>query len=113
MKRRAALSLLSSLSLSALTARAQGGYGHAGLRARVGPPSAPHAMPGGDAQRSRRAATKLGAAPRVERRLRVAFGVGRGLTTRNDGGFFVLHPSARASRFDPQGKVLFSLKLAA
>jgi hypothetical protein len=49
----------------------------------------------------------------VERRLRVAYGIGRGLVTREDGGFLVLHPSARASRFDAQGKLLYSLKLVA
>jgi hypothetical protein len=70
-------------------------------------------MPGRDARRSRSASLTLGATPRVERRLRVALGIGRGLVTRRDGGFFVLHPNARASRFDAQGKLLFSLKLAA
>jgi hypothetical protein len=84
-----------------------------GVRARVGPPPSPHAMPGLDAQRSRRASTKLAPSPRVERRLRVAFGIGRGLITRHDGGLFVLHPTARASRFDAQGKSLFALKLSA
>ena len=68
-------------------------------------------MPGVDATRSRRPDTRLGASPRVERRLRVAYGVGRGLVTRDDGGFLVLHPTARASRFDAQGKLLYSLKL--
>lgn len=88
-------------------------WSHAGLRESLGPPRAPHAMPGGDATRSRRPATNLAATPRVERRLRVAYGVGRGLVTREDGGFLVLHPTARASRFDAQGKLLYSLKLAA
>jgi hypothetical protein len=88
-------------------------WAHAGLRQRVGPPRAPHAMSGVDAQRSHRAQTSLSASPRVERRLRVAYGVGRGLVTRDDGGFLVLHASARASRFDAQGKLQYSLKLAA
>jgi len=70
-------------------------------------------MPGVDTLRSRRAATALGATPHVERRLRVAYGIGRGLVTREDGGFLVLHPSARASRFDAHGKLLYSLKLVA
>jgi hypothetical protein len=87
-------------------------WSRAGLREQVGPSPAPHAMPGVDAARSRRPATSLSPAPHVERRLRVAYGVGRGLVTREDGGFLVLHPSARASRFDAQGKLLYSLKLA-
>lgn len=70
-------------------------------------------MPGGDARRSRHAQTVLGATPRVERRLRVALGIGRGLVTQRDGSSFVLHPSARASSFDSQGKLLYSLKLPA
>jgi hypothetical protein len=90
---------------------AQAEWSRAGLRQEVGPPRAPHAMPGVDAARSRRPATTLGATPHVERRLRVAYGVGRGLVTHEDGGFFVLHPSARASRFDAQGKLLYTLKL--
>jgi hypothetical protein len=94
-------------------AAAQTEWSRAGLREQVGPSRAPHAMPGVDAMRSRRPATNLGATPHVERRLRVAYGVGRGLVTREDGGFLVLHPSARASRFDAQGKLLHSLKLAA
>lgn len=98
---------------SVLAAAAHGEWSHAGLRAHVGPPSAPHAMPGGDAERSHRPATTLGSTPRVERRLRVAYGVGRGLVTREDGGFLVLHPTARASRFDAQGKLLGTLKLSA
>lgn len=49
----------------------------------------------------------------MERRLRVALGVGRGLVTTGDGGFFIVHQSPRASRFDAQGKLLFSLKLHA
>jgi hypothetical protein len=88
-------------------------WSHAGLRERLGPPHAPYAMPGGDSARSHRPATTLGAIPHVERRLRVAYGVGRGLVTLDDGGFWVLHPAARASRFDAQGKLLYSLKLAA
>lgn len=94
------------------TASAGPSWTRAGLRERVGPPRAPHAMPGVDALRSRRPATTLAASPRVERRLRVAYGIGRGLVTRDDGGFLVLHPTARASRFDAHGKLLFSLKLA-
>jgi hypothetical protein len=113
MKRRAAISLFSSAALAALAARNAGALSHAGLRVSVGDPAAPHAMPGRDARRSRSAALTLGVSPRVERRLRVALGIGRGLVTRPDGGFFVIHPSARASRFDAQGKLLFSLKLAA
>jgi hypothetical protein len=113
MKRRAAISLLSSAALAALAARNADALSHAGRRVSVGDPAAPHAMPGRDARRSRSAALTLGVSPRVERRLRVALGIGRGLVTRPDGGFFVLHPSARASRFDAQGKLLFSLKLAA
>ena len=70
-------------------------------------------MPGSDSRRSRRAQTLLGAKPRAERRLRVALGIGRGLVTRHDGSFFILHPSARASSFDANGKLLFSLKLPA
>jgi hypothetical protein len=86
---------------------------HTGLRESLGPPPAPHAMPGLDAVRSRQSATTLAPTPHVERRLRVAYGVGRGLVTRADGGFLVLHPSARASRFDAHGKLLYSLKLGA
>jgi hypothetical protein len=86
---------------------------HTGLRESLGPPPAPHAMPGLDAVRSRQSATALSPTPHVERRLRVAYGVGRGLVTRPDGGFLVLHPSARASRFDAQGKLLYTLKLGA
>lgn len=107
------LCLAGLAAASALAATAQAEWSHAGLRESVGPPRAPHAMPGGDATRSHRPATTLGSAPRVERRLRVAYGVGRGLVTREDGGFLVLHPTARASRFDAQGKLLYSLKLAA
>lgn len=88
-------------------------WSHAGLREQVGPPPASHAMPGTDARRSRRAATTLSQAPHVERRLRVAYGIGRGLVTRTDGGFLVLHPTARASRFDAQGRLLYSVKLRA
>jgi hypothetical protein len=70
-------------------------------------------MAGVDAARSHRANTSLSPSPHVERRLRVAYGIGRGLVTRDDGGFFVLHPTPRASRFDAQGKLLYSLKLGA
>jgi hypothetical protein len=96
-------------SLSPLSARAL--RDHTGIRQNVGPPRAPYAMPGCDARRSRSTAVVLSASPRVERRLRVALGIGRGLVTHEDGGFFVLHPSPRASRFDAQGKLLFSVKL--
>ena len=105
------LSLLLGLGLLARPSHAD--FAHAGLREGVGPPRAPHAMPGVDAERTRRARTTLSQSPRVEARLRLAYGVGHGLVTRDDGGFFVLHPSARASRFDAQGKLLYSLKLAA
>lgn len=87
--------------------------GHGALREQLGPPRAPHAMPGVDAARSRRASTTLSPSPHVVRRLRVAYGIGRGLVTHDDGGFFVLHPTVRASRFDAQGKLLYALKLAA
>lgn len=87
--------------------------GHGALRARVGPPEAPHAMRRVDAKRSGQSAARLGEHPHVERRLRVALGVGRGLVTLADGGFFIVHPSPRASRFDAQGKLLFSIKLPA
>jgi len=105
------LSLFLWLGLLARPSSAE--FAHAGLRERLGPPRAPHAMPGVDAERTRRASTLLSQSPRVEARLRLAYGVGHGLVTRDDGGFFVLHPSARASRFDAQGKLLYSLKLAA
>jgi sugar lactone lactonase YvrE len=103
---------LAALALPALlSATAAADFSHAARREPLGPPQAPHAMPGVDARRSRRATSSLAASPRVERRLRVAYGVGRGLVTRDDGGFLVLHPSARASRFDAQGKLVYSLKL--
>ncbi len=105
------IALLAGLCLSS-TPSAQAESGSLGLRARVGPPPSPHAMPGVDGQRSHRAQTTLSAAPRVERRLRIAFGVGRGLVMREDGGAFVLHPRARASRIDAQGKSLYTLKLS-
>jgi hypothetical protein len=95
------------------TASPRAELGHGAFAERVGPPPDPHAMPGRDAARSRRSAVTLGATPRVGRRLRIAYAIGRGLVTLTDGGFFVLHPSARASRFDAQGKLLFSLKLGA
>lgn len=101
----------SALASSASLARAE--WGHGSLREAVGPPRAPYAMPGVDSARSHRGAVSLGAAPRVSRRLRIAYGIGRGLVTQPDGGFFVLHPTPRASRFDAQGKLLSSLKLAA
>src|SRR5688500_1526540 len=109
MKRRGLLELASVLPFLSIARAAQASHEHSGLRASVGPPQAPPAMPGGDAQRSRRAPSVLGATPRVERRLRVALGIGRGLCIRKDGSLFVLHPSARASSFDSQGKLLFSL----
>ena len=105
------LCLMLAYATSAPVARAE--WAHAGSRQYVGPPRAPHAMSGVDARRSHRARSSLSANPRVERRLRVAYGVGRGLVTHDDGGFFVLHPTPRASRFDAQGKLLYSLKLPA
>lgn len=106
--------LAAGLVLGNVTPSSAGGESsRSGLRESLGPPRSPHAMPGVDATRSRRPATSLSATPRVERRLRVAYGVGRGLVTRADGGFLVLHPTARASRFDAQGKLLYSLKLVA
>lgn len=113
MKRRTVLSLIGSAALGTLAARHAHALSHAGLRVSVGEPAAPHGMPGGDARRSRNASFSLAPNPRVSRRLRVALGVGRGLVTRSDGGFFVLHASARASRFEAQGKLLHSLKLPA
>jgi hypothetical protein len=111
--RRFALPLaLASLGLTRLHA-AQAEWGHGGRVESVGPPRAPYAMPGVDGARSHRSPVALSASPRVERRLRVAYGLGRGLVAREDGGFLVLHPTARASRFDAQGKLLFSLKLPA
>lgn len=103
-----------AVSLALLSAPASHAeLGHGAFAERVGPPSAPYAMPGVDSARSRRSAVKLSNTPRVGRRLRIAYAIGRGLVTLADGGLFVLHPSARASRFDAQGKLLFSLKLAA
>ncbi len=112
MKRGLWLLLVGLLAPAALAPSAVAQGPRAGLRESLGPPRAPHAMPGADATRSRRPATRLAASPRVERRLRVAYGIGRGLITRDDGGFLVLHPTARATRFDAQGKLLYSLKLA-
>lgn len=113
MKRRSALLGLATGAFGSLgsgsTARAA--RDHTGLRSSVGPARAPYAMQGCDARRSRSTRIVLSASPRVGRRLRVALGIGRGLVTHDDGGFFVLHPSARASRFDAQGKLMFSLKL--
>src|SRR5207244_2473363 len=112
--KRARLVTLTLVFACDLLARSSGAdWPHAGLRESVGPPRAPHAMPGVDAERTRRVSTKLGQTPHVEGRLRVAYGIGRGLVTRDDGGFFVLHPSARVSRFDARGKLLYSLKLVA
>ena len=113
MKHRRALPLVWLAALAALAPSARAAWEHAGVRESVGPPRAPHAMPGVDAERTRHASTTLASPPHVERRLRVAYGIGRGLVTRDDGGFLVLHPSARASRFDAQGKLLYSLKLTA
>ena len=107
------LGLLGLLALAALSRKTNADWAHAGLRESVGPARAPHAMPGVDAERTRHTSATLSKSPHVEGRLRVAYGVGHGLVTRGDGGFFVLHPSARASRFDAQGKLLYSLKLAA
>lgn len=93
-------------------APAAAGGAPSGLRVHLGPPPSPHAMPGVDGQRSRHANATLGSAPRVVRRLRIAFGIGRGLVLREDGGVFVLHASARASRLDAHGKSLYTLKLS-
>lgn len=112
MKSRHWFGLAGLLAGAAGSGAARAEWSHAGWRERVGPPLAPFAMPGLDAARSRRSATSLSARPHVERRLRVAYGVGRSLVTRPDGAFFVLHPSARASGFDAQGKLLYSLKLS-
>lgn len=107
---RSAAIAAAATSLMVATASAQ----HAsGVRVRLGPPPSPHAMPGLDAKRSQRASTTLGQAPHVVRRLRVAFGIGRGLVMREGGGAFVLHASARASRLDAQGKTLYTLRLSA
>lgn len=100
--------------LAVLTsAPALGEQDHSGLRLQVGPPNAPHAMRRVDAKRSGQVGTRLRAEPRVQRRLRVALGVGRGLVTLADGSFFVVHSGPRASRFDAQGKLLHSQKLPA
>lgn len=113
MKPRGWLGMAGLLAWVTSTLAGHADWSHAGLRETLGPSRAPHAMPGGDATRSHRPVTTLTPTPRVERRLRVAYGIGRGLVTRDDGGFLVLHPTARASRFDAQGKLLYSLKLAA
>ena len=112
MKSRRAL-LLSTALLGSMSPPARGELSHAGIRERLGPPLAAHAMPGVDANRSRHTKAQLSATPRVARRLRVAYGIGRGLVVRDDGSIFVLHPSPRAARFDAQGKLLYSLKLNA
>jgi hypothetical protein len=104
-----ALGLLAALL--ALPAHAEPSHG--ALRTRLGPPSAPHSMRGVDAKRSGQSASVLGAEPRVGRRLRVALGVGRGVVALADGGFFLVHPSPRASRFDARGKQLYTIKLHA
>jgi hypothetical protein len=70
-------------------------------------------MPGVDAQRSHRSTTTLRATPQVKSRMRVAYGIGKGVVVRSDGGFALLHPSARVSSFDAQGKLEYSVKLAA
>jgi hypothetical protein len=110
---RSLLRLLAASLLATAPLSAQSEHNHGALRARVGPPSAPHAMRRVDARRSGQSATRLSPEPHVERRLRVALGVGRGLVTLADGGFFIVHVSPRASRFDAQGKLLFSVKLPA
>jgi hypothetical protein len=113
MKLHSLLGLLTASVLAGPLPSARAERSHDALRARVGPPSAPHAMRRVDARRSGQSATRLSSAPHVERRLRVALGVGRGLVTLADGGFFIVHSSPRASRFDAQGKLLYSLKLPA
>ena len=110
---RSLLALLAASLLASAPLSAQAERGQEALRARVGPPSAPHAMRRVDARRSGQSATHLSREPHVERRLRVALGVGRGLVTLADGGFFIVHVSPRASRFDAQGKLLYSVKLPA
>jgi hypothetical protein len=105
--------VLLALALAGIAAPAAAEHDHSGLRAHVGPPNAPHGMRRVDGRRSSQSATLLGEHPRVARRLRVALGIGRGLVTLPDGGFFAVHQSPRASRFDAQGKLLFSLKLSA
>lgn len=106
--------LLASLGALALGGSvAHAGWGHGGLQETLGPPRAPYAMPGVDSARSHRGAVNLAATPRVGRRLRIAYGIGRGLVTEAEGGFFVLHPTPRASRFDANGKLLVSIKLPA
>lgn len=106
------LLLAGLLALASVVGGARAETGQLGFRLALGPPRSPHAMPGVDAARSRRVATTLSLTPHVERRLRVAYGVGRGLVTRDDGGFFTLHSAPRASRFDAQGKLLYSLRFA-
>jgi hypothetical protein len=107
------IAALSALCGLGPTTVALADWGHGGTAEALGPPRAPYPMPGVDSGRSHRGAVTLSPEPRVSRRLRVAYGIGRGLVTQPDGGFFVLHPAARASRFDAQGKLLFSSKLAA
>lgn len=113
MSARRRLAQLTLLGAAALSSTAAAEWGHGSFSESVGPPRAPYAMPGVDSARSHRSPVTLSAAPRVSRRLRIAYAIGRGLVTQSDGGFFVLHPTARASRFDAQGKLLLSLKLAA
>lgn len=106
--------LLLAIGVAALSAKSATAESlRAAARVPVGPPNALFAMPGVDSLRSRRTAARLSATPRVASRLRVAFGIGRGLVVREDGTFVVLHPSARVSRFDPLGKLTHSVKLAA
>ncbi len=111
-RRRTRLAL--ALALSILPIRGLPAESPVGsLRTSVGPPSAPHAMPGVDAQRSRRTSTRLASEPAVKSRLRVAYGVGRGMVVHDDGDFTVAHPAARLSRFDALGRLVYSMKLNA
>jgi len=101
------------LAFAAFSGFVRAELSHAGGRQNVGPPRGAHPMPGVDSQRSRRSTSQLTQAPRVERRLRVAYGIGRGLITFDAESVLVLHPSARASRLDSRGTLLYSLKLPA
>jgi len=111
MSRPALRAALLGVALAALSSFVRAELSHAGGRQSVGPPRGAHAMPAVDSLRSRHPASQLAQTPKVERRLRVAYGIGRGLITDDAGNVLVLHASARASRFDAQGTLLYSLKL--
>jgi hypothetical protein len=83
------------------------------VRVELGPPPAQHAMPGVNARRSRLSPVRLSGTPRVASRLRVAYGIGRGLAVRDDSSLVIAHPNARCSSFDAGGKMLYSHKLPA